>query len=154
MQALLNHRIRLILNDGRAVTGQLLAFDRFMNLVVADAEEYRTVKNKSKNGEEEIRRSLGLMILRGEHVVSFTVEGPPPVSMEDRKQPIPGPGLGKAVGRGMPVLPAGVAAPGLAGPMPGIGAGMMGAPPMMPPPMVPGMGPPPPAAFGRGVPPP
>jgi small nuclear ribonucleoprotein B and B' len=52
-----------------------------MNMVLGDAEEYRRVKAKKGAGlseEREERRSLGLIILRGDSVVSLTIEGPPP----------------------------------------------------------------------------
>lgn len=104
------------------MTGQMLAFDQHMNLVLADsectlpfgvrpcsdgrrwivfllAEEFRRLKSKSKKRkaasqqtkgeasdeddvvaapEAEQKRALGLIILRGESIVSLSVEGPPP----------------------------------------------------------------------------
>lgn len=91
MLGLINWRLKVTLNDGRALTGQMLAFDRHMNLVLADCEEFRRVRPKKKAGEaeagpeQEIKRTLGLVILRGETVVSLSVEGPPPVVDEDKK---------------------------------------------------------------------
>jgi small nuclear ribonucleoprotein B and B' len=93
MLSLINWRLKVTLNDGRALVGQMLAFDRHMNLVLADCEEFRRVKPKKKAGDpageptapQEIKRSLGLVILRGETVVSLSVEGPPPVVDEDKK---------------------------------------------------------------------
>jgi len=93
MLSLINWRLKVTLNDGRALVGQMLAFDRHMNLVLADCEEFRRVKPKRKAGDpageptgpQEIKRSLGLVILRGETVVSLSVEGPPPVVDEDKK---------------------------------------------------------------------
>lgn len=93
MLSLINWRLKVTLNDGRALVGQMLAFDRHMNLVLADCEEFRRVKPKKKTGDpagepsapQEIKRSLGLVILRGETVVSLSVEGPPPVVDEEKK---------------------------------------------------------------------
>lgn len=93
MLSFINWRLRVTINDGRALTGQMLAFDRHMNLVLADCEEFRRVRPKKKPGEEtapeqEMKRALGLVILRGEAVVSLTVEGPPPVVDEDKKNAV------------------------------------------------------------------
>ena len=93
MLALINWRLKVTINDGRALTGQMLAFDRHMNLVLADCEEFRRVRPKKKAGEEsapeqEMKRTLGLVILRGETVVSISVEGPPPVQDEDKKNAV------------------------------------------------------------------
>jgi small nuclear ribonucleoprotein B and B' len=93
MLSLINWRLKVTINDGRTLTGQMLAFDRHMNLVLADCEEFRRVRPKKKPGEEtapeqEMKRALGLVILRGETVVSLSVEGPPPVVDEDKKNAV------------------------------------------------------------------
>lgn len=94
MLGLINWRLKVTINDGRALTGQMLAFDRHMNLVLADCEEFRRVRPKKKAGEtetpaeQEMKRTLGLVILRGETVVSLSVEGPPPVVDEDKKNAV------------------------------------------------------------------
>lgn len=94
MAAIVGYRIKVTLNDSRTLTGHMLAFDKHMNLVLSDTEEFRRVKSrKNKAGaenevdeEEEMKRVLGLVILRGETIVTLSVEGPPPV-VDDSKGP-------------------------------------------------------------------
>lgn len=94
MLSLINWRLKVTINDGRALTGQMLAFDKHMNLVLADCEEFRRVRPKKKAGEtetpaeQEMKRALGLVILRGETVVSLSVEGPPPIVDEDKNSTV------------------------------------------------------------------
>ncbi|KAF9580789.1 hypothetical protein BGW38_002414 [Lunasporangiospora selenospora] len=153
MMNLINFRLRITLSDSRVLTGQMLAFDKHMNLVLADCEEFRKIKPKSTGqAEREEKRTLGLVILRGEIIVSLSVDGPPPPSAEDQKARISqlsaGTGVAAAAGRGMPIVP-GSAAPGLTGPVRGVGGP---APGMMLP-----RGPAaaaPPMSYGRGMPPP
>jgi len=165
MLSLINWRLKVTINDGRAFVGQMLAFDRHMNLVLAECEEFRRVRPKKKAGEseagpvQEMKRTLGLVILRGETVVSLSVEGPPPVVDEDKNNALPvGPGRGMPAGRGMgmmsPMGPPSLQRP----PMPfGGPPGMQGPPPGFRPPGFPG-GPPPGMPFapppGFGGPPP
>jgi len=159
MLSLINWRIKVTINDGRALTGQMLAFDKHMNLVLAECEEFRRVRPKRKVGEtepapeQEMKRTLGLVILRGEAVVSLTVEGPPPVQDEDKaKNALPiGPGRGMPAGRGMGIVPP-MGPPGMAGrpPVPFAPPGMPGGPPpgFRPPGFPPGAPFPPPPGFG------
>ena len=65
----------------RMLVGTFMAFDKHMNMVLGDTEEYRRIKSKKGQGLTEERlekRILGLIILRGDSVVSLTIEGPPP----------------------------------------------------------------------------
>lgn len=51
MLGLINYRLRANLNDGRSLTGQMLAYDKHMNLVLADCEEFRTIRKKKAKGK-------------------------------------------------------------------------------------------------------
>ena len=138
----------MTLHDGREILGTFLAFDKHMNLVLSEAEEFRTLRSKGAVVEERLeKRNLGLVLIRGENVVSLAVEGPPPPSITGKLTP-GGPGVARGAGRGsMPAPPPGAPMGLGAAPVAGVGA-----PGMYPPP---GMGgPPPPPGMGRGMPPP
>jgi small nuclear ribonucleoprotein B and B' len=144
------HRLRVTLHDGRSIVGTFLAFDKHLNLVLSEAEEFRILKKKGALLEERTeKRNLGLVLIRGENVISMAVEGPPPPTAP--KAAPGGPGQARGVGRGMlmpqqPQAPVGVMPPvGLgAAPVYGVGG-------MPPPPPPPGAYPPP--GMGRGMPP-
>lgn len=117
----------------------LLSVTQHMNLVLADTEEFRRVKRKPTKGaqsapgsstpalvESEEKRTLGLTIVRGTHIVSCSVDGPPPADPSARlgaSAPggaggapptlAAGPGISRPAGRGLPV--------GLGGPAAGVG---------------------------------
>ena len=155
-----------------------------MNLVLADAEEFRKSRRRIPQKSAppapgsaateltEEKRTLGLVILRGTQIVSCSVEGPPPSDPSARlgasapNAPTTlqaGQGISRPAGRGLPMGLGGPAA-GVGGPPPpGGGFGFPGGPPGGrggPPPGFPtggpppGFGGPPPGFQGRGGPPP
>jgi len=165
MLQFINYRMRVTIEDSRVIVGKFMAFDKHMNIILGDAEEFRKVsgKGKLKGEEREEKRTLGLVLIRGENVVSLSVEGGPPLEENRMKAntSIPaGPGVGRSAGRAI-AMSAGPA-PGLTGPIRGVGAPpqsamMPGGPPGRGGPMSHGgpppgmqMGYPPP---GRGMPP-
>jgi small nuclear ribonucleoprotein B and B' len=150
----MNHRMRVTTQDGRSLVGTFMAYDKFMNLVLGDCEEFR----KAKGSDDEQKRPLGLVLLRGENVVSMSVEGPPPEEKRTVKH-TGGPGVGRSAGRGVATI--GAAPMGLTGPAKGVGApapssmAPQGPPGMPPPGMRPGMPPGmPPPGMPPGMPPP
>ena len=126
----------------------MIAFDKHMNIVLADCEEYRTLKlskhkkqpaNLPEQRQEE-RRTHGLVVLRGEVIVSMVVEsGAPPESSKKRKS-----ALASLTGANMsnPVRGGQIFPPQLA-PFPG-GKPLLGLVPNNSFPLVPGM---PPSGF-------
>ena len=80
--------MRVQLHDSshnRYLVGTLVSYDKHMNLVLVDTEEYRTIKQKKSkeesNGEgteeREVKRPLGFVLLRGDSIVSMSAESPP-----------------------------------------------------------------------------
>jgi small nuclear ribonucleoprotein B and B' len=74
----INYRVRVTIQDSRVLIGTFLAFDKHMNLVLSDTEEYTKIKaKKTGDVEKEKKRSLGLVLLRGENIISLSAESPP-----------------------------------------------------------------------------
>ncbi|KAF2766030.1 Sm-like ribonucleoprotein [Teratosphaeria nubilosa] len=145
MQGFINYRMRATMNDGRQLVGQMLAFDKHMNLVLADCDEFRKIKRKAGKSapgapagnqlmEQEEKRSLGLAIVRGAHVVSCSVDGPPPADPAARLgTSAPGGAAPTAMQAGTGISRPAGRGTGLQGPAVGVGGagfpGFPGAPP-------------------------
>lgn len=94
MSDLINYRIKISTIDNRSYIGTLLAFDKHLNLVLSDTIESRITKKsyselKKSNNPTEIKptldkRSLGLIILRGDQIVSLVIESAPLTSVGSR----------------------------------------------------------------------
>lgn len=89
LETLLNYKICVKTSNNSSFVGTLLSYDKFMNLVLVECEEFRLLKNSKKYLEEmknneidyskvkEQKRLLGLIILRGENIVSVVAQSAP-----------------------------------------------------------------------------
>lgn len=94
MSDLIKYRLKVSTIDKRNFVGTLLAFDKHLNLVLSDTEEsriinksYQELKKASKDTTVKVvedRRALGLIILRGEQIVSLSIESPPITDLRKR----------------------------------------------------------------------
>jgi len=124
--------MRVTIQDSRTLVGTFMAFDKHMNLVLGDCEEHRKTKVKNaetgKMEEREEKRFLGLVLLRGENVVSLQVETTPRATKGATAQG--GPGVSKVANRGTVTASAALNV-GLSGPVRGIGGPAPGPGPMI-----------------------
>jgi len=144
MMAFVNWRMRVTVSDSRVLVGTFLAFDKHMNIVLGDCEEFRRTKSKKDEKEKTESRTLGLVLLRGENVIHMQAESQPPPPKRSELAGKGGPGMGRAAGRGVLQTPMAMAPQGLQGPVRGLGGP---APSMMMPMMSAA-----PVPYGRGAP--
>lgn len=77
----IDYRVRVTILDNRMFLGTFLAYDKHLNVVLSECEEFRRIKPKKQGDpEKEIKRALGMVIIRGENIVSITAEAPPNVN--------------------------------------------------------------------------
>lgn len=90
---LINYKLRVVAQDGRVYIGELLAFDKHMNVVLGDCVEEcvlrRELDSVRRTGVEKAelkvkKRVLGLVILRGEQILSTLVEDKPLQTKKER----------------------------------------------------------------------
>ncbi|CRH03989.1 small nuclear ribonucleoprotein-associated protein B, putative [Plasmodium relictum] len=98
LETWLHYRVRVTVSDTRYFVGTFLSYDRHMNIVLVDAEEFRKIKDQ-ETGFKEIKRVVGLILIRGENIVSFTAEQGP-INKKSINTVI---NKGIATGRGVPL---------------------------------------------------
>jgi len=82
-----NWKIRVTVQDGRHFVGQFIAFDKHTNIVLKDSIEFRRERDANDSWS---RRELGLILLRGQHVVSLQPEAPPQPKKQNHNIAMPG----------------------------------------------------------------
>ena len=95
----IDFRVRITIQDGRMMVGTFLAFDKHMNIVLADTEEYRITKTNKTGVQKQIKRSLGLVIIRGENIISLTAEAPPSQTFKKNDTETNKPGKATSISR-------------------------------------------------------
>lgn len=100
LKDLIDYRLKVLTTDGSVYVGILKGFDKFMNMTLLDCYELRinkksleNLKSTTKSAEDaqtehvhKEKRILGFIILRGENVLSTSIESPPLMDKKERKQ--------------------------------------------------------------------
>ena len=78
----LNLTVKCLTKDGRTFVGIFKAFDKRMNVVLTNSTEFRRVRRRKDDNNpdspfviKEEKRNLGMIVMRGEHIVSMAAEG-------------------------------------------------------------------------------
>lgn len=64
----INYRVKVKMRDGRTMEGTMLSVDDDTNVVLDDAEEF---------GNRDMRRTMGLVVIRGDFVVEVEIISKP-----------------------------------------------------------------------------
>jgi len=92
----IDHRVRVTIGDRRMLVGTFIAFDKHLNVVLAETEEFRVIRaQKQGEPDREIKRPLGLIIIRGDNIISISAEKAPHMYAE-KKPDLSTQGPGKA----------------------------------------------------------
>eukprot|EP01061_Rhynchopus_euleeides_P013447 TRINITY_DN2347_c0_g1_i1.p3 TRINITY_DN2347_c0_g1~~TRINITY_DN2347_c0_g1_i1.p3 ORF type:complete len:151 (+),score=10.08 TRINITY_DN2347_c0_g1_i1:129-581(+) len=121
----MGHRVTAEIEVGRTIVGTLLGFDRHMNMVLDESEEFRTVFGKRKNAKHTERRHLGLVLLSGRRLKSLSIENDPspvPVNSERFANVTPEEAAAAAAAPATPAEPVQKKTRQLAAPSRGVGA--------------------------------
>ncbi len=81
----IDHRVRVTIGDRRMLVGTFIAFDKHLNVVLAETEEFRIIRaQKQGEPDREIKRPLGLIIIRGDNIISISAEKAPHMYAEKK----------------------------------------------------------------------
>lgn len=83
----------------------IAAFDKHMNILLVDCKEFRVLEPNGNAPKVDAHKKPGLVLLRGEQVITVTMRAPP-TTVEGPRVPIPsltlsGSGFLRAAGRGI-----------------------------------------------------
>ncbi|KAL9083111.1 MAG: hypothetical protein Q9159_005985 [Coniocarpon cinnabarinum] len=68
LESLLGQQLRIHISDGRIFVGQFKCTDKEANVILSNAMEFRSVKQKDSDNEEMRSRLVGLIVVPGPHI--------------------------------------------------------------------------------------